>query len=222
MAAFAVGRSQQLVYLLQTLMADRRIREMPIYIDSPMACNATKVYRDYHEDHDLSEGDLLGKYPALEGPRVHLARTTEESKAINRVSGPAVIISSSGMMTGGRIVHHLQQRLPNKKNTVVLGGFMAEGTRGRTLQNGVPTLRMFGRDVPINAAIETIPGLSGHVDRAGLLRWLEPLATPPRQTFLTHGEPESSDALAAELRSRRGWNVVCPTLVQSFELTTHH
>ncbi|MCA9261217.1 MAG: MBL fold metallo-hydrolase, partial [Planctomycetales bacterium] len=149
---------------------------------------------------------------------VHLVRKTEESKALNHIEGPAVIISSSGMMTGGRIVHHLRQRLPHERNTIVLGGYMAEGTRGRILQNGSPTLRMFGQEVPIRAAIESIPGLSGHADRSGLYRWLDHLPHAPRKTFITHGEPESSDAMAADLRNQRNWDVVCPELGQSFEL----
>jgi metallo-beta-lactamase family protein len=218
MAAFAVGRSQQLMYLLQILKSENRIADLPVYIDSPMACNATRVYRDFSEDHDLAESDLDAAHPALGGRNVHLVRETAESKALNRLKGPAIIISSSGMMTGGRIVHHLRQRLPDPRNTVILGGYMAEGTRGRLLQNGAETLRMFGADVPVRAAIETVPGLSGHADRSGLLRWLGNLPQPPVRTFLTHGEPESSDALAEHLRNAWRWDVVCPELGQSFAL----
>ena len=126
--------------------------------------------------------------PILDGPRVHLCRSTEESKALNRINGPAVIISSSGMMTAGRILHHLKQRLPSQNNTVVLGGFMAEGTRGRQLQDHSRFIRIHGQDVAVRAAIESVPGLSGHADRSGLLRWLKPLPTP-KQVFLVHGEP---------------------------------
>lgn len=218
MAAFAVGRSQQLIYLLQVLKSEGRIPDLPIYLDSPMAVNATQVYRQFADDHDLAEGDLDEAHPVLGGPHVHLVRETDASKALNRIQGPAVILSSSGMMVGGRIVHHLRQRLPDPRNTVILGGYMAEGTRGRLLQNGAETLRMFGMDIPVRAAIETVPGLSGHADRTGLLRWLEGLPTPPRRTFLTHGEPESADALAAHLRDAWSWDVVCPELGQSFQL----
>jgi metallo-beta-lactamase family protein len=217
MASFAVGRAQQLIYLLQVLMRDNRIPELPIYLDSPMACNATSIYRQHREDHDLSEGELDDANPVLDGPHVHLCRSVEESKALNHVTGPAVIISSSGMMDAGRIVHHLKYRLPNARNTIVLGGFMAVGTRGRLLQDGAESLRMHGQEVQVRAAIEKVPGLSGHADRSGLLRWLEPLAAP-KQVFLVHGEPKSAEALGATLRNERDWNVTIPDLGESHEL----
>jgi metallo-beta-lactamase family protein len=216
-ASFAVGRAQQLIYLLQLLKRDERIPDLPIYLDSPMACNATSIYRHYREDHDLSEGELDEANPVLAGPRVHLCRTTDESKALNHVTGPAIIISSSGMMDAGRIVHHLKYRLPSAANTVVLGGFMAAGTRGRLLQDGAKSLRMHGQEVVVRAAIEKIPGLSGHADRTGLLRWLEPLPKP-KQVFLVHGEPDSAESLGQSLRTNRGWNVTIPSLGEMHDL----
>jgi metallo-beta-lactamase family protein len=218
MAAFAVGRAQQLVYLMQILKSAGRIPDLPIFIDSPMACDATAVFREHSHEHDLSDGALDPAHPALAGRKVILSRTTAESKNINRTGGPDVIISSSGMMTGGRIIHHLRQRLPNPANTIILGGYMAPGTRGRQLQDGARNLRMFGIEVPVRAAVESIPGLSGHADRSDLLRWLGHLESPPRQTLLTHGEPESMDALAQELRATRNWNVHCPHLGERVEL----
>ncbi len=218
LASFAIGRAQQLIYLLQLLKKDDRIPDLPIYLDSPMSCDATKIYKEHNEDHDLSEGELDSQHPILAGPRVFLVRKTDESKALNHVRGPAIIISSSGMMTGGRIVHHLKQRLPNPDNTIVLGGYMAVGTRGRRIQEGAETIRMHGMEIPVRAAVESIPGLSGHADRSGLLRWLEPLSKP-RRTFLTHGEPDSSEALAETLRTSRGWDVHVPDLGESHELT---
>ena len=218
-AAFAVGRAQQLTYLLQVLKSENRIPDIPIFIDSPMATEATNVYRQFRDDHDLAEGELDPQHPALGGPGVTLVRKTNESKALNTMHKPAVIISSSGMMTGGRIVHHLYQRMSDPKNTIVLGGYMAEGTRGRLIQNGVETIRMFGHDVPLRAAIETVSGLSGHADRAGLLRWTSHLkGKPPRRTFLTHGEPQSMDAFAETLRTEYGWTVDCPAMGQTVEL----
>jgi metallo-beta-lactamase family protein len=216
-AAFAIGRSQQLIYLLQILKKAKRIPDIPIFLDSPMAVDATGIYHDFHEDHDLSEGELDPEHPLFGGPRIFLCRKTEESKALNRFAGPGMIISSSGMMTGGRIIHHLKHRLSDPKNTVILGGFMAEGTRGRLLQDGAKFLRMHGERVPVRAAIENVPGLSGHADRKGLLRWLEPLAAP-RRTFLTHGELESAEAFAAELSNSRGWDVHIPGLGETQEL----
>ena len=217
MAAFAIGRAQQLIYLLQLLKKEDRIPDLPIYLDSPMSCNATKIYKEHREDHDLSEGELDEGRPVLAGPRVHLVRSPDESKALNKLDGPAIIIASSGMMTGGRIVHHLKKRLPDDDTTVVLGGYMAQGTRGRHIQEGKKFIRMHGMEVPVNAAIESVPGLSGHADRSGLLRWSQDLPAP-KKTFLTHGEPDSSEALAEELSSSRGWDVVVPDLGDSHEL----
>ncbi len=135
-AAFAVGRSQQLIYLLHVLMEHGRIPQIPIYLDSPMAIHAENIYAQFLDEHDLSKAQLLGVQQILNGPGVHLTRSADESKQINNVAGPAVIIASSGMMTGGRILHHLEQRLPHEQNTVVLAGFMAQGTRGRALAQG--------------------------------------------------------------------------------------
>jgi metallo-beta-lactamase family protein len=217
-ASFAVGRAQQLIYLLQVLISQGRIPGLPIYLDSPMACNATAIYREHREDHDLSEGDLDDAHTVLAGPRVHLCRTTDESKALNRLAGPAVIIASSGMMTGGRIIHHLKQRLPDRRNTIVLGGYMAVGTRGRQLEDGAKWIRIHGQDVPVQAAVEKIPGLSGHADRSGLLRWLTPLPKPKR-AFFVHGEPDSMSALSETLHTERGWSVHLPKLGESQELS---
>ena len=199
MAAFAVGRAEQMIYLLQMLMAEKRIPEFPIFLDSPMAVSGWKIYSYYAAEHDLSEGLAIDKNYALDLRHVQLARTAEESKKINGVTGPAMIISSSGMMTGGRILHHLVQRLPDARNTVLLGGYMAEGTRGRDLQSGSERLRIFGRDVAVRAAVVEMSSLSGHAGRSELLRWLAPLAAP-KQVFLTHGEKPSALALAEELR----------------------
>jgi len=218
-ASFSVGRSQQLIYLLQVLMHEGTIPEMPIYLDSPMAIDATDIYREFSEDHDLSEGQLQQPSSVLDGPNLHLTRSVKQSKQINDIHGPAVIISAAGMMTGGRILHHLRRRLPDESNTILLGGFMAAGTRGRRLQDGEPTLRMHGRDVPVKAALEKLSGLSGHAGRDELLRWLGPLDRP-RRVFLTHGEPESADALAATLREDRGWDVAVPQLGSSVVLET--
>jgi len=217
MASFAVGRAQQLVYLLHVLAKKNRIPELPIFIDSPMAVDATKIYATYRAEHDLTEYDLSSQEHVFTDRNVHLSRTVGESKQINGVPGPAVIISSSGMMTAGRILHHLRKRLPDERNTIVLGGFMAAGTRGRSLKNGAKTLRMHGRDVPVRAHVVEISGLSGHAGRSELLRWLEPLPAP-RRTFLTHGEHDASESLATALREQRGWDVHIPKLGEAVEL----
>jgi hypothetical protein len=161
-AAFAVGRSQQLIYLMQLLIAQNRIPDLPIYLDSPMAVDATEIFCKFSDDHDLSEGELKGDDCMFHRRNVHLSRSVAESKEINRVNGPAIVISSSGMMTGGRILHHLRQRLDDPRNTIVIGGYQAEGTRGRSLLQGAKTIRIHGRDVPVRAAVTNVSGLSGH------------------------------------------------------------
>lgn len=217
MASFAVGRAQQLVYLLAVLEAQRRIPPLPIYLDSPMAADATQIYRSYAADLDFSESRIAAAAP-LDFHNVHLARTVDESKSINAVKGPAVIISSSGMMVGGRILHHLRQRLPDARNTIVLGGFMAAGTRGRQLEAGATSIRVHGIKVPVRAAIASVSALSGHAGHRELLRWLSALSTP-RQAFFTHGELESARALAAELHEARGWKTSVPRMDEQVSLT---
>lgn len=214
---FAVGRAQQFMFLLQALIAQDRIPELPIYLDSPMAVDATNIYCEFAADHDLTEFQLTGARPALHGRSVHLVRTTAESKRINSVAGPAIILSSSGMMIGGRILHHLKRRLPDPANTIVLGGFMAAGTRGRAMQDGAKSVRIHGQEIPVRAAVREVSGLSGHADRTELLRWLAPLPKP-RHVFLTHGELEGSRALAEQLTAQRGWEVTIPKYASSCDL----
>ena len=216
-ASFAVGRAQQLIYLLQTLMAQERIPEVEVYLDSPMAVDATEIYCQFQSDHDLSESELLGPSCVLFGPKVHLVRSRRDSRRINQVKTSAVVISSSGMMTAGRILHHLRQRLPDHRNTIVLGGYSAAGTRARLLKDGAISLKMHGQQVPVKAKVTEISGLSGHAGRSELLRWSSPLA-PPRLTFLTHGERESASSLAQHLQEARGWETVVPQLNQAFDL----
>ena len=216
-AAFAIGRSQQLIYLLRVLMESGRIAKLPIFLDSPMAINASDIYARYPEDYDLNGEQLIGSQNVFDGQHVKLTRTVDESKQINDVTGPAVIIASNGMMTGGRILHHLEQRLPHERNTIVLAGFMAEGTRGRALADGAKSLRIYGHDVPVRAAVASISALSGHAGHRELIRWLEPLGAP-RQAFFTHGELPAATALAQELHNTRGWNTTVPKRGESFEL----
>jgi len=214
-AAFAIGRAQQLIYLLELLGKQGKIPQLPIFLDSPMAVEATEVYCRHAADHDLKEGKLGPG--VFDGPNVHLAKSVEQSKQINQVDGPAIIIASSGMLTGGRILFHLRRRLPDARNTILMGGFMAAGTRGRKLLDGADSIRIHGSDVPARATIASHPELSGHADRSELMRWLAPLA-PPRTVFVTHGEKASATAFAEELRVRRGWNAHVPHLGESINL----
>lgn len=215
--AFAVGRAQQVILILRELFLSGHLDRVPIHLDSPMAVDATRIYLKYPDEHPLPPDKLEGEECLLRGPEVTMHRTRDESKALNPFKGPGVIISSSGMMTGGRILHHLASRLPDPKNTILIVGYQAAGTRGRALCEGAPYLRFHGEEVPVKAEVAQIHGLSGHADADELLRWTGSLATP-RTVFLTHGEPESADALAGRLRRERGWKTIVPELHQSFTL----
>ena len=210
-ASFAIGRCQQLVYLLRTLMGAGRLPEVPVWIDSPMAVDATAVFRRHVAEHDFTEAKMAGVAEALASPFVRMAKTASESKAINAHEGPGIVIASSGMMNGGRILHHLAQRLPDPKTTVLVAGFQAIGTRGRTLIEGAKFLRIHGRDIPVRAAVRRVDALSGHGDRREIGRWLAGMPAP-RKTFLVHGEPPAARGMADFLRETRGWEVAIPAI----------
>jgi metallo-beta-lactamase family protein len=217
--AFAVGRTQLLMYYLRQLESAQRIPQLPVYVDSPMAINVTGLYENHHEDHDLefnrqesNDGDPLNVH------EVHMTRTVQDSKKINDVLTPCIILSASGMATGGRILHHLARRLPDSRNTVLLVGYQAEGSRGRALQDGAKYLRIFGEEVPVRARVVELGQLSAHAGKSELLRWLTGFQAPPRQTFLVHGEPVALDALKAAATALFHWPVTIPAYQQSFEL----
>jgi metallo-beta-lactamase family protein len=216
--SFAVGRAQLIGLILRDLMRQGDLPEVPIHIDSPMAIDATLIYSrhlyDGNLDADVSEDGRSRLFPR----KVHLHRTVHESKQLNALDGPRVIIASSGMMTGGRILHHLVRRLPDHNNLVLLTGYQAVGTRGRALQDGAASLRMHGQEVPVRAEVMTVEGLSSHADRGELLRWVGSADRPPRRIFVVHGEPESAAHFAARLRGATGAEVAVPELGESFEL----
>ena len=173
-----------------------------------MALSATALYVKHKEDHDLEfarEEGSDGKGDPLNVHEFHLTRTAEESKAINNVKTPCIIISASGMVSGGRVLHHLVQRLPDAKNAVILAGFQAEGTRGRALQEGAKTLNLFGQAVPVGAEIVEMGQFSAHAGKSELLRWLGGFPAPPKQTYLTHGEPAAAQALQAAIQEEFKW-----------------
>lgn len=204
--AFAIGRTQSFMYYLRQLENLQRIPKVPVYVDSPMALSATDLYLKHKEDHDLdfardeqNDGDPLNVH------EFHLARSVEESKQINDVKTPCIIISASGMVTGGRVLHHLAQRLGDARNCVILGGFQAEGTRGRALQDGAKTLSLFGQTVPVLAEIVEMGQFSAHAGKSELLRWLTGLQVPPRQIYLTHGEPAAAQSLQQAITANFKW-----------------
>ncbi|MEQ1854912.1 MAG: MBL fold metallo-hydrolase [Longimicrobiales bacterium] len=206
--AFAVGRAQELIWWLDRLERSGRIPSLPLYIDSPMAIDVTDIYTGHLEDLDTELRPRAGTGGHLLGTKqCTLARTAAESKRLNEIEGPVIIIAASGMVTGGRILHHLSVRLPDPRTTVLLVGFQADGTRGRALREGARTVRIFGRDVAVGAAVETLDALSAHADREELLRWLGGFQRPPRRTYLVHGEPPAAASLAEAIRARFGWTV---------------
>jgi metallo-beta-lactamase family protein len=209
--AFAVGRTQELMYHLTMLERVGRIPRLPTYIDSPMAIGATEIYRSHPEEFD---GELLqlherGRSP-LEWGKFRIARGVAESKAINAVPGPVLIVSASGMATGGRVLHHLTARLPHPRAIVLLVGYQALGTRGRALQDGARSVRIFGVDVPVRAEVHTIDGLSAHADADGIMRWLRTATRVPRRVFVVHGDPAPAAALGERVRRELGWPVSVP------------
>lgn len=204
--AFAVGRTQELVWTLRGLEAAGRIPVLPVVVDSPMAIDVTEIYARHDDEHDLPmRRASAGGMVALRTADFRLVRTPQQSKALNDHRGPIVIISASGMATGGRVLHHLAHRLPDPRTTVVLTGFQAAGTRGRSLADGATALRMYGTDVPVRARVVQVDGLSAHADRDELRRWLQGFRRAPRRTWVVHGEPQAADRLAALLRTDLGW-----------------
>ena len=190
---------------------------VPVHIDSPMAISATDIFAKYSSYHKLGENPA-DVSAALEGKGVTLHRRRESSKELNTLNGPAIIISASGMMTGGRIMHHLINRLPNKSTTVAVVGFLPEGTVGRRLLNGDKTVYIHKQVVEVNAKIVKISGLSGHADYFEILHWLKPMESAPKRVFITHGEPDQSTAMAGHLRNERGWECTIPKLGDRVEL----
>jgi len=220
--AFAVGRTQMLMYYLRKLEEKQRIPHLPVYVDSPMAINVTGLYMSHHEDHDAEFNALenTGSHDPLNCHEVHMTRTVEESKEINDVTSPCIIISASGMITGGRIKHHLAHRLPDSRSTVLLVGYQAEGSGGRALLDGAKYLRIHHEQIPVRAEIVEIGQLSAHAGRSELLRWLSGIKEKPRQTFLVHGEPPAQESLRAAIVEQYRWPVTIPDYLQSIDLGT--
>ncbi len=218
--SFAIGRAQELLYILRELEVENKIPILPVYVDSPMAVDAVDIFRRHVEEHDLEMAQLEkdGGNP-LYTQRVHFAGSVEESKAINEHRFPSIIISANGMATGGRILHHLMQRLPDEGNSVVFVGFQAFGTRGRLISEGARQIRIFGVDYPVRASVHVIDSFSAHGDYREILRWLAGFKRAPRTTFLVHGEPVAAAAMKDHIAiSHKGWGVEIPAYRQTFEI----
>ena len=216
--AFAVSRTQQITYLIKDLVRQKRIPSIPIHIDSPMAISVTEIYCKHSELHRIDIEQIGGPGCVLEGDNVFMRRDRDESKALNKIKGPAIIISASGMMSGGRILHHMINRLPDPSTVLLTVGYMANGTLGRKLLDGEKLVYIHKRPIEVNATVASIHGLSGHADYFELGHWLEHLDKAPETVFVTHGEQSQSEAFAGYLKKEFGWKCHIPVLNESVQL----
>ena len=203
--AFAVGRAQSLMYHFQKIKADGKLSNVPIFLDSPMALDASEIFCRNTEDHRLSEKECRTSCGVA-----HYVRSVEESKALTVNPHPKVIISASGMATGGRVLHHLKRYVTDKRNTILFSGFQAGGTRGAAMMAGADKIKIHGEYFPVAAEIRNLDMLSAHADADEIMRWLRGFEAPPRMTFITHGEPAAADALRLRIQDELGWSVTIP------------
>lgn len=217
--AFAVGRTQTLIYYFQKLIDQKKIPPLSIYIDSPMAISVTDLYEQHPDNHRIEVlHDQGQKLSLFDASNIHYCNSAESSKALNDLRRPCIIISASGMATGGRVLHHLFHRLPDPSTTFLFAGYQAMGTRGRDLIEGRESIKIFGQFVPVRARIRVINGLSAHADRPELLRWLGAIKNKPKKVFITHGEPPASKSFAEEIQRKLGWQVFVPEYLETFSL----
>ena len=216
--SFAVGRTQLLMYYLQRLLEKGKIPNVPVYMDSPMAINATEVYKKHYEYHKIGK-DNPGDYSFCNFPELNIIQDQEASNSLNHIKKNAIIISASGMCTGGRILHHLYYRLTKETDTVLFVGYQAEGTRGRRILEGEEHVKIFGIQVPVKCNVREIHGLSAHADKIELLDWLGTIKEPPKKTFIVHGEEKAAVNFSKTIQRSLGWsNVIVPSYLESFEL----
>jgi metallo-beta-lactamase family protein len=217
--SFAIGRTQELLYVFREMMAQGKLHSVPVHVDSPMAIDVTEIYRRHKEDYNLVTTALEehGGRP-FAPPDLHFDRTREDSIALNNIRYPMIIISASGMATGGRVVHHLERCLPDHRNTILFVGFQGAGTRGKIIQSGAETIKMHGRQVSVRARVETIENLSAHADYGEILRWLGKFSKTPRKTFLVHGEPHAAASLQEKISAKFRWDASVATYLQKVVL----
>lgn len=211
--SFAVERAQTLMYYLYRLKRAGRIPDLPVYLNSPMATDATEIFLRFHSEHQLSRTDCEGMCRVA-----HIVRSVEESKRLNLLCEPAIIIAASGMATGGRVLHHLKAFAPNPRNTLLFSGFQVGGTRAAAIVGGARAVRIHGEEVPIRAEVVAMEHLSAHADADEIVQWLRGFAQPPRHTFVVHGEPAAADALRRRISLELHWNVSVPEYRDSVEL----
>jgi metallo-beta-lactamase family protein len=209
--SFALERAQEVLYYLNRLLIDGRIPRLMVFVDSPMAVRVTDVFERHPDLYDREMSRLVRTNQSpFDWPGLKMVRSVDESKAINHIKGSAMIIAGSGMCTGGRIKHHLTANISRRESTVMFVGYQAVGTLGRHIVEGAEKVRILGQSHPVRARIEQIQGFSAHADRDGLFRWLSHLQSPPRQVFVNHGEPDSSQSFADYLRVQTGWEISVP------------
>lgn len=207
--AFAVGRAQSLLHALHRLKASRRIPDLPVFLNSPMAADVTELLMRHAGEHRLTRAACQSM---MQGVRI--VNGEDESRALNNLHYPAVIVSASGMATGGRVVHHLKAYAPDARNAIVFAGYQAAGTRGAALVRGAKEIRMHGQWIPVRAEVANLSGWSAHADRNELLDWIGRLPRAPKQVFVVHGEPEAADALRQAIEERHGWPCAVPEHLQ--------
>ncbi len=211
--AFAVGRAQNLMYCIHLLKERGIIHNLPVYLNSPMAANATRIYHRHRDEHRLTPEQCDAMCHAAT-----IVNTPDESRALNAKHGPMVIIAASGMATGGRVVHHLKAFAPDQRNAILFAGFQAGGTRGATIVGGATSLRIHGQDVPIRAEVASLDNLSAHADAMEIVQWMRGFSTVPRQTFITHGEPVAADAMRQRIERELRWSCRVPEYLESVSL----
>ena len=216
--AFSVGRTQLLMYYMKTLIEKELIPDIPVYVDSPMAISVTQLHKTFADIHKLDDFNLSDQHSVFDFKNIQYRRSQEESIQLNFIKKNAIIISASGMCTGGRIIHHLYNRLQNKNDTILFVGYQAEGTRGRRILDGEEKIKMFGYEIPVVCHVEKIEGLSAHADRSELLFWLSNIKDHPKNTFVVHGELKSSKAFAKTINEKFNWNVTVPKYKETVEL----
>ena len=218
--AFAVERTQKFIFMIKELMESGQIPRIPVFADSPMAIKAVEIYLKHSEEYSEEAKRLINQYGSpLHWDGFTFASTSQESKKINDSHYPSIIISSSGMVTGGRIQHHLAQRLPDPRNSVIFIGFQAPGSRGATIKSGAPEVKIYGELVPIRAQILAFEQFSDHADPSELLQWMRTFQNQPRTTYLVHGEPAASSQLRDTITKELGWNVQAAQWMQKVELS---
>jgi metallo-beta-lactamase family protein len=209
--SFAVERTQELLYHLNALLRENRIPHLFTFVDSPMAISVTEIFKKHPELFDAETRDLLSQGRHLcDLPGLTMARTVDQSKAINHIKGTVIIIAGAGMCTGGRIKHHLKNNLSRPESTILFVGYQAVGTLGRVIQDQPAEVRLFGEMQPLRARIEKISGFSAHADRDELVQWISSLKKAPRRVFITHGEPDAAGAFKKFLTEKTGWNCTVP------------